>query len=340
MAWHCRANVDWPPEATCLPAPSLTVIVACYNLAALLPACLQSLFAQPGADRIRVIVVDDGSTDGSLQAAHAVVASHPGIDCAIVSQPNQGAGGAKNTGLSHTTTDYVTFVDGDDLVSSRYLAALLPRVAARRADIIAFHATIVDFAGAARRQLRVHAQPCTDNRFSRRELADDAAALGEWQPCLRVFRTRLFQGTRFPPSRYYEDAAVVPALYARASVIENLDEALYLYRQRPGSLTSAITEKHVDDLLLNIREAGARDVPPSRYWRTVRTRMLMQAAREIGRAPRSLRPALATRSWQQVQLESALLFQGAWWLRLLDSSLRTEVKELLRRRVPASLSAT
>lgn len=340
MAGSCRANVDCPSETARLPAPSLTVIVACYNLAALLPACLRSLFAQPGADRIRVIVVDDGSTDGSVQAARATVASHPGIDCTILSQPNQGAGGAKNTGLAHTKTDYVTFVDGDDLVSSRYLAALLPRVAARRADIIAFHATIVDAAGASLWQLRVHGQPCTDNRFSRKELADDAAALGEWQPCLRVFRTRLFDGIRFPPSRYYEDAAVLPGLYARASVIENLDEALYLYRQRPGSVTSAITEKHVDDLLLNIREAAARNVPPSRYWRTVRTRMLMQAAREIGRAPRPLRLALAARSWQQVQVDSALLFKGAWWLRLLDSSLRTELKALLRHRLLAAPSGT
>src|SRR5690349_6717244 len=83
----------------------------------------------------------------------------------------------------------------------------------RGAVSLAYHATIVGAAGAWLWELRVHGQPCTDNRFSRKELADDAAALGEWQPCLRVFRTRLFDGIRFPPSRYYEDAAVLPGLY-------------------------------------------------------------------------------------------------------------------------------
>lgn len=312
-------------------APSLTVVVPCYNVSAFLPACLDSLFAQPGADRVKVVVVDDGSTDGSGQAAHDALRSHPGIDCTIVCQPNEGASGAKNTGLRLATTEYVTFVDGDDLVVDGYLAALLPRVEAGAADIIAFNATIVDLAGTPRRQLRVHDRACTDRRFPVTELADDAAALGEWQPCLRVFRTRLFDGLPFPPRRFYEDSAVLPQLYARATVIENLDQCLYLYRQRPGSITSTVTAKHIDDLLLNARETRTFGTASPAYWQMVRTRLLMQTAREIGRAPRALRATLAGRAWHQVRADLPPSVRGAWCLQLLDAVLRNEAKALLGR---------
>jgi glycosyltransferase involved in cell wall biosynthesis len=79
-------------------APSLTVLLSCYIVAPFLPACLHSLLAQPGANQLKVIVVDDGSTDGTLQARDAV-ALHPDMDCTIVTQANQGTSRARNAGI-------------------------------------------------------------------------------------------------------------------------------------------------------------------------------------------------------------------------------------------------
>jgi hypothetical protein len=198
---------------------------------------------------------------------------------------------------------------------------------------IAFNATIVDVAGRPKSHLRVHSGACTDDRVSRAELVADAAAMGERQSCLRVYRRSLFDLIGFPPRRFYEDAAVLPEFYARARVIENLDERLYVYRQRPGSITSRITAKHVEDLLLNIRESAVNGEDASRatYWNAVREKMLMHVAREIGRAPRSLRVALATRTWRQVRSGSPLSVRRAWRLQLLNGSMRTGAKALMRR---------
>jgi hypothetical protein len=198
-----------------------------------------------------------------------------------------------------------------------------------RADIIAFNASIVDMTGRQLHSLHVHTRFSREARFSCSELASDAATLGEWQAWARIYKTRLLNGVRFPQGRYYEDAAVLPSLYATASHIETLKEELYLYRRRPGSLTSYVTDKHIDDLMLNAREAEARITEESSYWKTVRENIVLRIARDVGRAPRELRRSLFSRVWPDVQLGSNLSFKLNWILVMLDACLRSEVKRLL-----------
>jgi hypothetical protein len=121
----------------------------------------------------------------------------------------------------------------------------------------------------------------------------------------------------------------LPSLYARASHIETIKEELYAYRRRPGSITSSITDKHIDDLLLNAREATARITEGSSYWKTVRRNMILLIAGEIGRAPRALRRSMFSRAWPDVLAHSDLSFRLNWILRMLDVCLRSEVKSLL-----------
>jgi glycosyltransferase involved in cell wall biosynthesis len=305
------------------------VIVACFNVAEFVPACLRSIFHQPQVDRLKVLVVDDGSMDNTPEVVRAQIAAHPNVNCELVIQPNQGLSGARNTGLRAARTTYVTFVDGDDLWAENYLELVGGVMDEGRADIIAFNASIVDMTGRQLHSLHVHTRFSREARFSCSELASDAATLGEWQAWARIYKTRLLNGVRFPQGRYYEDAAVLPSLYATASHIETLKEELYLYRRRPGSLTSYVTDKHIDDLMLNAREAEARITEESSYWKTVRENIVLRIARDVGRAPRELRRSLFSRVWPDVQLGSNLSFKLNWILVMLDACLRSEVKRLL-----------
>lgn len=310
-------------------SPALTVIVACYNVAELVPACLRSIFHQPQVDKLNVLVIDDGSDDNTSKVVQALIAAHPNVDCELINQSNQGLSVARNTGLRRARTSYVAFVDGDDVWAGNYLERVLPVMNEGRADIIAFNASIVDMAGRRLNGLRVHTRFSREARFSCSELAADAATLGEWQAWSRIFSARLLDGVCFPPGRYYEDAAVLPGLYAKASHIETFKEELYAYRRRPGSITSSITAKHIHDLLLNVREASARIGDGSSYWRTVRRNMIRQIAGEIGRAPRALRRSMFSSAWPDVRAQSDLSFRVNWVLSMLDVSLRSEVKGLL-----------
>jgi glycosyltransferase involved in cell wall biosynthesis len=305
------------------------VIVACFNVAEFVPACLRSIFHQPQVDKLKVLVIDDGSVDNTSEVVQAQIAAHPNVNCELINQSNQGLSGARNTGLHLARTSYVTFVDGDDLWAENYLELVVPVIDEGRADIIAYNASIVDAAGRRLDSLHIHTRFSREARFSCSELASDAATAGGWHAWARIYKARLLDGVCFPPGRYYEDSAVLPSLYAKASHIETVKEELYAYRRRPGSITSSITVKHIDDLLLNAREATARITGRSSYWKTVRRHMILQIAGEIGRAPRALRRSMFSRASQDVQAHSDLSFRLNWILRMLDVCLRSEVKSLL-----------
>lgn len=92
--------------------PLVSIIVPAYNAAAWLAETLESAFAQTWP-AIEVIVVDDGSTDGTREIAER----YAGRGIRIVSQENQGLSGARNSGLAVARGEYIQFLDADDLIS-------------------------------------------------------------------------------------------------------------------------------------------------------------------------------------------------------------------------------
>ena len=89
--------------------PQFSVIIPCYNSAAWLARCLDSVFYQSGCD-YEVIAVDDGSADDTLS-----VLKNYGHGLKVLSQPNQGAGVARNLAISHSKGDYIATLDADDV---------------------------------------------------------------------------------------------------------------------------------------------------------------------------------------------------------------------------------
>jgi glycosyltransferase involved in cell wall biosynthesis len=87
----------------------LTVVIPTYNSGAYLQTTLDSVAAQSRGD-LTVVVVDDGSTDGSADRAEA----HP-IVARVLRQPNLGVAVARNRGCATATTEWVTFLDQDDV---------------------------------------------------------------------------------------------------------------------------------------------------------------------------------------------------------------------------------
>ena len=91
-----------------VPAPSLvSVIIPCYNHAAYLPKAIESILTQT-YNKYEIIVVDDGSTDNTKQVTEAYV------NVQYVYQRNGGLSAARNTGIAHSTGEYLLFLDADD----------------------------------------------------------------------------------------------------------------------------------------------------------------------------------------------------------------------------------
>jgi glycosyltransferase involved in cell wall biosynthesis len=96
--------------------PKVSVIIPAYNAMAYLPETLDSVLNQTFTD-FEVLIINDGSTDHI--ASWAVNISDPRIN--VISQDNQGLPGARNTGIIHAQSDYIAFLDADDLWESTKL---------------------------------------------------------------------------------------------------------------------------------------------------------------------------------------------------------------------------
>src|SRR5689334_866082 len=90
--------------------PLLSVVVPVYDVERYLDECLASLAAQTLRD-LEVVVVDDGSPDGSAAIAEAWARRDPRFR--LVRQANHGLGHARNTGARHAAGTYLAFVDSD-----------------------------------------------------------------------------------------------------------------------------------------------------------------------------------------------------------------------------------
>lgn len=102
--------------------PLVSVVIATYNLAAYVPLAIQSVLDQDYSN-IEVIVIDDGSTDGTRNAVK------PYLNDARVRylfQDNRGQAAAKNYGVRQSHGDYVAFLDGDDMWAPEKLELQMP----------------------------------------------------------------------------------------------------------------------------------------------------------------------------------------------------------------------
>ncbi len=100
----------------------LTVTVPCYNSEAYMERCVNSLL--PGGDELDILLIDDGSTDGTAAIADRYAAEHPGI-VRVIHQENGGHGEGINQGLRNARGTYFKVVDSDDRLDTEALGHLL-----------------------------------------------------------------------------------------------------------------------------------------------------------------------------------------------------------------------
>ena len=90
---------------------TVSVIIPVYNVKPYLERCVRSVLNQTYKD-LEIILVDDGSTDGSGDLCDQIAAGEPRV--CVVHQQNQGLSGARNTGIQQAIGEYVIFLDSDD----------------------------------------------------------------------------------------------------------------------------------------------------------------------------------------------------------------------------------
>ena len=213
-------------------SPVLSVVVPAFDAEAYLDRALDSLLGSgPG---VEVIVVDDGSTDGTAALAQRYVDAHPGV-VRLVRQPNGGHGSAINTGLDHARGAYLKVVDADDWLDTGALAAVLAALTGfvadgREVDVLVSNfvyekvgkrtKTVVRYRGALPAD-RVVGWSATRGFGKRQYLMMHAL----------TYRTAVLRetGLRLPEHTFYVDSLYALVPLAHVATLYYLDVDLYRY---------------------------------------------------------------------------------------------------------------
>lgn len=102
---------------------TVSIIIPAYNAAATLRRCVNSVLSQTVSDW-ELLLVDDGSTDGTAALCDAYASSDP-LRIRAFHKPNGGVSSARNAGMARAAGEYLAFIDADDRVDTHYLALLL-----------------------------------------------------------------------------------------------------------------------------------------------------------------------------------------------------------------------
>lgn len=113
--------------------PLISIIVPVYRTEQYLHQCVDSLLAQTYT-RIEIILVDDGSPDGSGMICEEYAAKDPRVK--VIHQENSGPSAARNTGLAHATGEYAMFVDSDDWISPDNCEKAVTVALERNVDVV------------------------------------------------------------------------------------------------------------------------------------------------------------------------------------------------------------
>ncbi|MDO4355210.1 MAG: glycosyltransferase family A protein [Clostridia bacterium] len=208
----------------------LTVVVPAYNMERWLERCLDSLDDVRMERFLEVVVVDDGSTDGTLKVARRFEHKCPSV-FRVISQPNAGHGGAVNAGLAAATGKYFRIVDADDWVNPDALLAVLRRMSALDCDLFIDEKTEIDVLTdkVTRMEMPEHV------RFGE-QLPFDEVTKPEFARFLSMHtlsaRTQMLRdmGLRLLEHTFYVDMQFVIAASALARTVCLMRERVYNYQ--------------------------------------------------------------------------------------------------------------
>ena len=210
----------------------LTVTVPCFNSAAYMSRCIDSLLT--GGEEMDILIVDDGSTDDTGTMADGYAAQHPGV-VRVIHQPNGGHGAGINQGIDHALAPYFKVVDSDDRLEPQALDKLLSVLRGfaqngQQADLIV-HNYVYDQLGrdaVFAVNYRVAMKP---GRIQTWEEVRRFPVHKQFMIHALVYRTQRLRdmGLRMPLHTFYEDNLYIYQPLPHMQTVYYLDEPLYGY---------------------------------------------------------------------------------------------------------------
>lgn len=219
-------------------SPLISIIVPVYNVNLYLNRCVESILNQ-SFENYEICLIDDGSTDGSELQCDLYATKYED-KVRVVHQKNQGLGGARNTGIRLARGDYLFFVDSDDYISESCLQLLADEINRRKPDLLIFNFEKVDESGRVKEISSDRFAKYEPGMYSSRVENKKELLLSFPSACNKIFKRSLFINYNiwFPSKVWYEDIRTVLKVYQVADRIFYLNQTIYYYVERTGSITN------------------------------------------------------------------------------------------------------
>lgn len=255
--------------------PLISVIIPVYKVEAYLTACVESVLAQT-YQNIEIILVNDGSPDQCPQMCDEFAARDSRVR--VIHKENGGLSSARNAGIDAAKGKYLAFLDSDDLWTPLFLERLYRAIEELGADLAV--CLFRRFRGEPPTGLPESAQTITltqreafeclfgahnenmvvaPNKLYNRKLFSplNESIVVAWN---KLYPADTFRGVRYPVGKLHEDEAVIHEILGGTQRVAWVEEAHYLYREAPNSITNAkFTLKRLDEMYAKERRISFFD---------------------------------------------------------------------------------
>lgn len=216
----------------------LSIIIPVYNVKKYLHQCLHSLIPLFDQKYIEIIVVDDGSTDGSDKILESFSKDYP---IKIITQENRGLSSARNSGFRIATGEYIAFIDSDDYIDANKLLSILQIATDSKADIVI--GNYFEFS----EQDSQKSLESSLIKADKHSLNNGIDFFSEYYIQLKsvvwrnVYRRSLLIANRieFHEGVSFEDVEFTPIAFSRATSVIYTGIFFYYYRRRSDSITTS-----------------------------------------------------------------------------------------------------
>lgn len=226
---------------------TISVIVPVFNVAGYLPQCVDSILSQDYGN-LEVILIDDGSTDGSGEICDRYAALDSRVRA--IHQKNGGAAAAKNAGLRLATGEYLAFADSDDYLEPGAYGFLMKALLENGADAVQGSFREV-YRNRAEEQ-RISEEILEGYDYLLRFPKDFSCAL-LWN---KLYRRALFDGVFFEEGHKIDDEYFTYQGFLQPRKVVRMDRVVYNYRKRASSVMSS--PESAERLVLDCLDSAAK----------------------------------------------------------------------------------
>ena len=229
----------------------ISVIVPVYNVEPYLSEAIESIIQQTYKN-LEIILVDDGSTDGSGEICdrYAIIDSR----IKVIRQQNKGLSAARNAGLDNCKGDIIAFLDSDDAYCRNAISVMYHEMHRTDADIV--ECEYASYPAGSRLSPKnieknhklfpndIKHEGVYDRRSALRLKVDDYIANNVWS---KLYKKEIWKGIRFHEGRNYEDLDIIMSLIIKADKVALIQDSLIMRRVRPGSIEKTYTVRNLTD---------------------------------------------------------------------------------------------